>query len=131
MQVIVDSSVWISADRKNSLDHMKLKKLIANTQIDVCICKPISLEVCQGARTPEEFDFLWTGLTGFKNLDISDHIWRESALNFMRFRKKGLTSTTLDCLIATISIYYSASLWTNDAIFSKMSKIIQLDLWRP
>lgn len=128
MAVLVDSSVWIAADRKASREHTQLKDLITGGRESICVCRPIVVEVCQGARTQQEFEYLWSGMQGFIDLAITDEHWEKSAQNFMRLRKKGLSVSTLDCLIATLALNYHVQLWSIDQIFMKMTKYIPLEL---
>lgn len=128
MGVLVDSSVWIAADRKSSREYQRLKDFIYSGSEQLYTCHPIKLEVCQGARNDHEFEFLWSGMQGFANLQIEESHWIQAAQNFMLCRRHGITISTMDCLIATIASTYKVKLWSTDKIFSKTTKILALEL---
>jgi predicted nucleic acid-binding protein len=123
LAVIVDSSVWISASKTASKEHSKLKRLIqGNTPIFVA--KPIIVEVCQGARTQEQFYALWDSFLGFDCLPLDDYSWSLSAWNYFVCKKAGLTISTIDCLIATLAKENRIPLWSLDNCFKAMRPIL-------
>lgn len=123
MAVLIDSSVWIAAASAKNKECLALKRLIKANEA-IFIAQPIHVEVCQGARTEEEFHKLWEAFLGFEILEITDRHWGLSAWNYFRCRKKGLTVSTIDCLIATLAKEYRIPLWTLDKAFPKMRGII-------
>lgn len=128
MGVLVDSSVWIDASRKSSKLGPKLSKLILGEET-VFYTKIIQTEVAQGARTHTEFQTIWENFLGFDELVVWDEHWEQSAWNYFRCRKKGLTTSTVDCLIATLSVTYRVPLWTHDKLFLQLQPIIGFDLY--
>lgn len=129
MAVLVDSSVWISAQHKNNKEFFALSNLLKSEEI-ICTTKLIQVEVTQGAKTEEQFRKLWDGFNGLEFLQIKDQHWLESAVNFFRCRKKGLTLTTIDCLLATVAKSYSVHFWTLDKQFKEMQKTIGFQMYR-
>ncbi|MBI2026696.1 MAG: PIN domain-containing protein [Deltaproteobacteria bacterium] len=113
MAVLVDSSVWIAAQKPSNKECLKLKRMISDNE-PIYLIRPIQVEVCQGAKTDEDFHKLWEGFLGFEFLEVTDKIWGISSWNYFKCRKKGLTLTTLDCLIATTAKEYRVALWTLD-----------------
>ena len=126
MAVLVDSSVWIDAAKPKSKHKGRLSQMIASEII--CYTNPIQTEVCQGARTKNDFEKLWDAFLGFQLLPIRDHHWEQCAWNYFRCRKKGMTVSTIDCMIATIARNYRVPLWTLDKLFKKTQPIIGFDL---
>src|SRR3989344_2502720 len=53
-------------------------------------------------------------MLGTQFFEMTDKIWGLSSWNYFKCRKKGVTLTTLDCLIATVAKEYRISLWTLD-----------------
>jgi predicted nucleic acid-binding protein len=127
MAVLIDSSVWIAAASSKNKECLKLKRLIKSDEL-IYVARPIQTEVCQGARSESEFHLLWEGFLGFEFLEITDRHWGLSALNYFRCRKKGLTLTTLDCLIATLAGDYRIPLWSLDRAFKKVQPLIGFEL---
>lgn len=131
MAVLVDSSVWIAADKKKSAQYAHLKKIIDHNEIQLVICRVIQVEVCQGAKSQVEFALLWEAFLGFQCLEVSPDIWQESAWNYFRCRQKGLTFSTIDVLIGTLAQHFRLRLWTMDKAFRKMKEVIGFDLYEP
>jgi predicted nucleic acid-binding protein len=126
--VLIDSSVWIAASSSKNREYLALKRLIKSSEL-IYISHPIQVEVCQGARTAEEFQKLWEGFLGFAFLEISDAVWKWSALNYFKCRKKGLTISTIDCLIATLAREYRVPLWSLDQVFPKIQNLVGFELY--
>ena len=128
MAVLVDSSVWITAQNPVRKECLKLKRMILNEEL-IYIVRPIQVEVCQGARSEEEFHKLWDSFLGFEFLEVTDRIWGLSAWNYFKCRKKGVTLTTLDCLICTIAREYQVPLWTLDKVFKRAQPLVGFELF--
>lgn len=128
MAVIVDSSVWIAAQSPTKKECLRLKRLILREEI-IYIVKPVQVEICQGARSEEQFHKLWDSFLGVEFLEITDRIWGLSAWNYFKCRRKGVTLTTLDCLIATVAREYQVPLWTLDKIFKRVQPMIGFELF--
>ena len=129
MAVFIDSSVWISASNPRNKEASILKKMIISNEL-IYVCHLIQVEVSQGARSEAEFHKVWDSFLGFSFLDMRDPIlWQISAWNYLRCRKKGLTPTTADCLIATLSSEYKVPLLTLDHFFKKAQPIIGFELF--
>jgi predicted nucleic acid-binding protein len=121
--ILVDSSVWIASANPKNKECIKLKRLIKADE-PIYLIDPIQAEICQGAKSPEQFHALWASLLGFHFLEVTKLHWGKSAWNYFRCRKQGLTLTTLDCLIGTIAGEYKLPLWTLDKTLLKSKKII-------
>lgn len=128
MAVLVDSSVWIEAANPKGKTKSKLSKLINGSET-ICYTNPIQAEVCQGARSQREFEQLWDAFLGFQLLAVQPHHWELAAWNYFRCRKKGVTVSTVDCLIATIARDYRTPLWTLDKLFKKTQPVIGFDFY--
>ena len=130
MSVLVDSSVWIAASNAKNKECLALRRLIKSNEL-IYVTRPIQGEVCQGARTEEQFHRLWESFFGFEFLEVTDRIWGMSAWNYLKSRKKGLTLSTIDCLIATLAVENRVPLWTLDQGFIKMRSIIPFEIYSP
>ena len=128
MAVLVDSSVWIAGANPRNKECLALQRLIKRNEL-LYVTRPIQVEVCQGAKTEEEFHRLWDAFLGFEFLEISTRIWGTSAWNYFRLRKKGRTLSTLDCLIGTLGSEYGIPLWTLDRNLRDAHSIIGFDLY--
>ena len=128
MAVLIDSSVRIAAAIPKNRECALLKKLIQRNEL-IYLTRPIQVEVCQGARSEEEFHKLWDAFLGFEFLEITTRHWGVSAWNYFRCRKKGKTVSTLDCLIGSLSTDYGVPLWTLDKGLLGARDIIGFDLY--
>ncbi len=126
--VLVDSSVWIAGAKPKNPECLQLKRLIAQRE-NLYITRLIQVEVTQGARTETEFHRLWESFLGFPSLEVTELNLGKSASNYFRAKKKGITLTTLDCVIATLAVEANMSLWTLDPIFVRLAPIIGLELY--
>lgn len=126
--ILVDSSVWIAAAKKSSRESKNLKALLEEESNQLSTCKLIQLEVSQGARTKEQFLTLWEGFESLAMLEIRESDWKMSSLNFFKCKKKGLTLSTIDCLIATLAQQYNHELWSLDKVFKKVAPVLGIEL---
>lgn len=123
MAVLVDSSIWIAGANPKNKECLTLRRLIDSNEL-LYVTRIIQVEVCQGARTEEEFSRLWDAFLGFEFLEVTTRHWGMSAWNFFRLRKKGKTLTTVDCLIGTLSAEYGVPLWTLDKTLRDAHSVI-------
>lgn len=130
MSVLVDSSVWIQAQNPKCKECLELKRMIKNNEL-IYITDFIQIEVSQGAKTEELFYKLWDSFIGFPKLSISEEIWLKSALNYYKCRKKGKTTSTIDCLIATLSKEFETPLWSADKGLNSLSDLIGFEIFKP
>lgn len=128
MAVLVDSSVWIAASNPKNKECLALKRLIHQDE-KIALVDLIQLEVCQGARTEEQFQRLWDAFLGFHFLPIEKHHIGLSAYHFFRCRKKGITIGTIDCLVGTIAAANQVPLWTLDKNLIRAAPLIGIDVW--
>lgn len=129
MAVLIDSSVWISGSNPKNKECLALQRLIKQNEL-IYVTRPIQVEVCQGAKTEEEFFRLWDAFLGFEFLDINTRNWGTSAWNYFRLRKKGKTLSTLDCLIGTLSAENGIPLWTLDKELLGAHSVIGFDIYK-
>lgn len=126
--ILVDSSVWIAAARKENSEFLQLTHMI-KTHADLCYAEPIRVEVSQGARTEHQFLRLWDSFLGFTRIEITSEVWHRTARNYFRLRTRGLTVGTMDVLIATLACENALQLWSCDQHFSMMAPLLGLDLF--
>lgn len=125
--MLVDSSVWIAASNPRNRECPDLKRMIRENAL-ILVARPIQTEVCQGARSEAEFRQLWEAFLGFEFLEVTDRHWGLSAWNYFKCRKKGITLSTLDCLIGTLAAEYRVPLWSVDQIFKRIQPLLGFEL---
>lgn len=130
MAVLVDSSVWIAASNPRNKECMQLKRLIRNDE-KIFLIDLIQLEVCQGAKSEEQFQQLWDSFLGFSFLEVEKKHIGLSAYHYFRCRKKGITPGTIDCLVSTMALENKIPLWTLDQNLIKTSRFIKCEIFKP
>ena len=127
--ILLDTSAWICFfDRKGFAD---LKETIA-TLLDegiVAIAGPILVELVQGARTIGEKQALERNIRGLHWLRIEDGHWQKAADLSFALRRKGITISAVDGLIATVAISYHCQLLHQDSDFERIAEYSKLKLF--
>jgi predicted nucleic acid-binding protein len=127
--ILVDSSVWVdffSSSPSRAGDE--LRRMIEDSE-PFALTGIVVAEVLQGLtrdsapieRFLEQWDMLEPG-----GLDT----YRKAAEIYRLARRKGVTLATIDTLIAAIAIEHSASVFTLDQDFSRIARLVGLDLYR-
>lgn len=129
MTVLVDSSIWIQAANPKKPECLQLKRLISE-KYPIYYADPIQMEVAQGSKTLSMFKKVWDSFLGFQKLIIDDRIWESASWNYLRCRKKGITISSMDAIIATLSIENRIPLWSADKDFQGVRKVTGLDLFQ-
>ncbi len=120
--ILVDSSVWISAWKGKS--ENLTQKLAGLVEVDGVVINPlIRMELLQGAIDLKHQKELKTLLDPISVQALSDEEWEGAPLFSLQQRQKGLTLTTIDCLIAYHAKILGISLWSLDQVFEKVSGI--------
>lgn len=123
----VDSSVWIdyfNGDKTAQTDW--LNAALGNTPI--IMGDLILTEVLQGFQSDRDFRIAKNLLLRLPFMPMSGQVLAlESATNYRRLRKKGVTvRKTIDVMIGTFCIYYSLPLLHDDRNFDPMVKFLGL-----
>jgi len=115
--IIVDTSAWIFALRKNPF--IKLKSRIDHLlEIDnVFTLGMIRLELLGGTKTKEEFDRLKNRLDALYEISTDAELWSSAAQLAFDLQRKGLTIPYTDILIANAAIQSKATLLHADSHF--------------
>ena len=119
---LVDTSVWIEALRRsgNARIRAELEPLIRAG--DVALTDWIILELMVGIRTNEESANLLKRFAPIHRLSLSYEGWPKAWDLAARLRKKAISPSAADCLIATVAIAHGATLLHCDNDFELMAK---------
>ena len=120
--VLVDTSAWICFFSRRGFEE--IKKTIA-TLLDedrVAVAGPILVELIQGTRTVEEKETIKRLFRGIRWLSVTDDHWYKSAEMAFDLRRKGITSSGIDTLIATLAIEYHCLLLHKDSHFGLIAR---------
>lgn len=122
MARLVDASLWIDFMRPRS--PQALRQLIAPYIFDPegCLAEPIAFEVLRSANE-QETQQVQTRFQTVPMLSTPVNLWSEAAILGQRCRRHGITTGSLDLLIATIALHHDAELVTFDADFEQIATV--------
>lgn len=134
MNILVDTSIWSLALRKNIKTSVQdkiiteLKELIK--ELRVKIIGPIRQEILSGIKDKNLFDKLKDKLKYFPDDDISTEDYENAAGLFNLCRSKGVQGTHIDFIICAIAIRKKYAIFTIDKDFENYGKITELKLYK-
>ncbi len=128
--VLVDSSVWIEALRRNGRLDIKLAVEGLLEVYEAQWCAPVRLEVLGGAR-PGERRRLGQHLSVIPYRPCGEQDWDRSISLAWKLRDKGLTVPWLDVVIASLALHDGIRLFAVDEHFKKISALTGLALYEP
>jgi predicted nucleic acid-binding protein len=117
--VLVDSSVWIEALRRDGNVHVKLALEALLEAYEATWCGPVKLEVLGGARAQER-KALEEQFSCIPYLPMRDAEWEAAKNLAWRLRDKGCTVPWNDILIATLARHAECRLYSVDKHFNLM-----------
>jgi predicted nucleic acid-binding protein len=119
--VLVDSSIWIGAQRL----QLDLRDYLPRTE-DVAVCPMIVHEVLRGARTAAQYRLLRNALMQCEMLDAPTPLARfEAAADlYLECRRAAITPSATDTLIAASAIAHGVALFADDRDFVHMAVVI-------
>lgn len=130
MKVIVDTSVWSLALRRDKADSpapvQELRHIIRDHRAQMM--GPIRQEILSGIRSKSQFKKLRKHLEGFPDLPIFTEDYVTAAQFFNHCRSKGIQGSNTDFLICAVAVRNKLSIYTTDKDFEMYSKYIQIVL---
>jgi predicted nucleic acid-binding protein len=131
MSIIVDTSVWSMALRRNSLNTLSpdvaiLRELITNDQ--ATLLGAIRQEILSGIRNFEQFARLREYLKAFPDLELVSDDYELAAEFFNTCRSKGIQGSNTDFLICAVAHRLGYSILTNDNDFKNFQEHIPIVL---
>ena len=129
MNVLVDTSVWSLALRRDAPPDVKETQILARRleRQDVLFSTGIVVqELLQGFRGPKQRERLIDYFSALPLItpDLEDHI--EAATIQRTCRRKGIQITTIDALLAQLAIGHDLEFLTTDRDFTLMSRHVPL-----
>ncbi len=120
--VLIDTSAWIFALKKNFHPFIKerIEKIL--TESDVAINGIIELELLGGTRTEKEYDRLKSRLDALYCIDTTKSLWDEASKLAFDLKRKGTNVPYTDILIAASAIQERAVLLHADSHFDTIAK---------
>ncbi len=124
---LVDTSVWIRADRKGYEDVKERLTGLLGTG-SVWICWPIRAELLIGTKSPESCTVLNEQLAALQHVPVTDDTWHRAAQLGHDLARKGQTVPLSDLLIAVAAMDQDLPLWTADGDFKRIATVASLNL---
>ena len=128
--ILIDSSCWIEAFRKNGSIEVKAAVQGILNEFEALLCGPVEMDVLGGARKNER-----QRIEKYFNIlpyRTSDHkIWRQAVATGWQLRDAGITTPWNDTIIATIATRYTYRVYSIDKHFPAMAKVLGFPLYTP
>lgn len=118
--ILVDTSAWIDFFRgRDPVARAVDDALAAN---EAALCGPIETELRRGLSNERERKKVVPLLDACHALSQPPDLWAEAGDLGFALRRRGVTPTSMDLLIATYALSHSAALLTTDKDFRAMQK---------
>jgi predicted nucleic acid-binding protein len=125
MTQLIDSSLWIDFLRPKTPPALKQTLAPVILSADSHLAEPIVFEVLRHA-TDREVKQIEKLFEAFPLLPTPTDLWGRAAELGRACRKKGITATSMDLLIATVAIHHDAVLVTFDADLARIASCSNL-----
>jgi predicted nucleic acid-binding protein len=123
---LLDASIIIDGLRCKDLHLVEEMRSISGV-----ICGVTRAEVLSGARSAQDHAKLLIILNGFGQVAIPESMWDAIGQTQARLRSHGLTVPLADAILVTVALSLGAEVWTRDAHFSAIQKLIPTLRLRP
>jgi predicted nucleic acid-binding protein len=117
--VLVDSSVWIEALRRDGRLDVKVALENLLEEYEAAWCGPVKLEVLGGARVQDR-EKLETHFGCIPYFQMKDAVWDTAKRLAWRLRDRGCNAPWNDILIATLSVLAGCRVYSVDKHFEMM-----------
>lgn len=134
MEVLVDTSIWSLALRRNkrkTVDNIfvnRFAELINEARVQ--IIGPIRQELLSGITEELQFQKLKSHLDTFEDLPIITKNYERAAEMHNQCRRKGIKGGHVDFLICSVAEYYHLTIFTNDKDFVYYAKHLPITLYQ-
>jgi predicted nucleic acid-binding protein len=128
--VLVDSSIWIEAARREGdlMCKVALESLL--DEMEAATCSPVLLEVLGGARK-EERRSMGEYFEIIPHLPVGPKDWTRAIALGWQLRDKGHSVPWNDALIAATALNRDLRVYAKDKHFELMANNVGLALYRP
>ena len=120
--VLVDTSAWISFFSRTGSNALKARLQHLLDDDDVATTGPVVLEVLQGCRSEPERERLEQYLRALHWLPVEDYHWYAAGAMAFRLRRRGITVSAVDAVIATVADSNGCSLLQQDRDFEHIAR---------
>uniref|UniRef100_A0A831XF65 Ribonuclease VapC n=1 Tax=Geobacter metallireducens TaxID=28232 RepID=A0A831XF65_GEOME len=133
MKVLVDTSVWSLALRRNlPSDGPEVSELIELIrEFRVLMIGPVRQELLSGIKNQSQFQKLRNHLRPFPDLELTTRDYEHAAEFFNLCRGKGIQGSNTDFLICAIAARLKAPIFTTDGDFTLFQTHLPITLHSP
>lgn len=133
MKVLVDTSVWSLALRRNlpsdGPEVSELIELIREARVQMI--GPVRQELLSGIKGQAQFQKLRNHLRPFPDLELTIRDYEHAAEFFNLCRSKGIQGSNTDFLICAIAARHKTPIFTTDGDFTLFQAHLPILLHRP
>ena len=119
---MIDTNGWICFFAKKGYEDYKRTIATLLDEDRAATCGPILIELVQGARDQKEKEMIQQYFQGLHWLSVHDHHWHGAADLAYELRRKEITPSAIDALIATLAVDYQCTLLHRDSDFERISR---------
>lgn len=133
MRVLVDTSVWSLALRRNQpADGPEVPELIELIgEVRVQMIGPIRQELLSGIKNQEQFRELCDHLRAFPDLELTPDDYESAAGFFKLCHDKGIQGSNTDFLICAVAARHKIPIFTTDGDFTLFKQHLPITLHCP
>jgi hypothetical protein len=128
--VLVDSSVWIEAFRRNGEVNVKLALKGLLDEFEAAWCSIVKLEVMGGARVDERAMMVRRFET-IPYLQVTEKDWEWAVSASWRLQEKGHVVKSTDLLVAAVAERRGIRVFARDKHFDVMRDVLGIALYTP
>ena len=133
MKVLVDTSVWSLALRRNlpsdGPEVSELIELIRDARVQMI--GPVRQELLSGVKSQAQFQKLRNHLRPFPDLELAASDYEYAAECFNLCRSKGIQGSNTDFLICAIAARHKIPIFTTDGDFTLFRNHLPITLHSP
>ena len=133
MRVLVDTSVWSLALRRNQpAESPVVTELIELIREVRCqMIGPVRQELLSGIKSRVQFQKLRNHLRAFPDLEVTTRDYESAADFFNLCRGKGVQGSNTDFLICAVAVRYNIPIFTTDEDFTLFKTHLPITLHLP
>ena len=125
--VLIDTSSWILAIRGTHPGAETVDQLLAARR--AVTNRVIVAELLIGAKTAQAYREFSDDLAVLPQLELTEPVWAESARIGFELRRKGVTASLPDLIIAACAITHDCDLFSDDQDFDFIARHAPLKLY--